>query len=160
MRHCVLTNFWKRVKELPNGCWEWQGSTDLYGYGRMEVNRKRYGIHRLSYLLFVGDIPEGLQVDHECHNLDKSCDGGVTCRHRRCVNPDHLRVTTLKDNCNSSHSHKTCGPQKSHCTHGHAYTEENTYVGRNGARFCRTCARNKKRLYSSQDYKQGKRTSQ
>jgi len=41
--------------------------------------------HRVSYLLYVGAIPDGMLVDHTCHE-------------RSCVNPGHLRLATPKQN--------------------------------------------------------------
>lgn len=41
--------------------------------------------HRYAYELLVGAIPDGMQIDHICHN-------------RACVNPGHLRPVTRKQN--------------------------------------------------------------
>lgn len=68
-----------------NGCWEWQGGLDKYGYGQTRFNGKNNRAHRLFYTLFVGPIPDGLMILHECDN-------------RRCVNPDHLKPGTNQDN--------------------------------------------------------------
>lgn len=68
-----------------DGCWEWQGALDKGGYGAFFYGKGMAKAHRVSYALFVGPIPEGLFIDHTCHN-------------RACVNPEHLRPVTNKQN--------------------------------------------------------------
>lgn len=76
-----------------NGCWMWQRSTTTAGYGQIFVlGRNNVYTHRLAYELFVGEIPEGLEVMHEC---DVNHPGK---EYRRCCNPEHLRVGTHHDN--------------------------------------------------------------
>lgn len=75
--------FWAKV-EKSDGCWNWIAGT-VTGYGLHSIGRKRVLAHRFSYELLVGPIPDGLQLDHRCHN-------------RRCVNPDHLRPATNGQN--------------------------------------------------------------
>lgn len=71
------------------GCWEWQGVISAKGYGRMYAYGKPQQVHRLSYKLYLGDIPEGMVVDHKY--VSQGCP-------RHCVNPDHLQVATPKEN--------------------------------------------------------------
>ncbi len=70
-----------------SGCWEWKGAI-LNGYGRVgRHSSERHDVlaHRVSYGLHVGGIPDGMFVHHKCAN-------------RRCVNPDHLELTTARQN--------------------------------------------------------------
>lgn len=87
---------------VGDGCWEWTGQVNHKGYGvlyqRPGYRPRNRKAHRVVYELLVGPIPTGKQLDHQCHNQDKSCPGGVTCRHRRCVNPGHLEPVTPKIN--------------------------------------------------------------
>lgn len=86
----------------PNGCWEWTSTIDKDGYGDFWYDGDAVGAHRVGWALWRNNgqlVRAPLSLDHECHNLDASCAGGVTCRHRRCVNPDHLLVRTMPDNC-------------------------------------------------------------
>ena len=80
--------FWEKV-EKTGTCWNWTGSTTKpngEGYGQIAVSgRIRAMAHRVSYEWSKGPIPEGMFLDHTCHN-------------RKCVNPDHLRVVTTKQN--------------------------------------------------------------
>lgn len=67
------------------GCWIWQRSTSLQGYGQVWYNGKLHRAHRVFYELHRGSIPKGLQIDHKCGN-------------RLCVNPDHLEPVTAIEN--------------------------------------------------------------
>ncbi len=69
-------------------CWIWKHGKNKGGYGR--VSGSKYA-HQIAYEKAYGPVPAGLVVDRLCHNADKSCPGGP-CKHRRCVNPDHLEA--------------------------------------------------------------------
>lgn len=76
--------FWARVDKTCDH-WIWTGGITVQGYGFMQFGGTRQLAHRYSYTLHNEEIPEGLSIDHLCHV-------------RRCVNPDHLRSTTHKEN--------------------------------------------------------------
>lgn len=62
------------------GCWLWQGAT-INGYGRVYHAGENWSVHRLTYTLFRGEIPQGAVLRHLCHQP-------------ACCNPDHLRPGT------------------------------------------------------------------
>jgi hypothetical protein len=123
-------------------CWPWRGSL-CEGYGRFGKNNST--AHRAAYELMRQPIPEGLVIDHICHN-GTDCAGGVTCQHRRCVNPDHLQAVRQAVNiARSPLTMANINAAKTHCPRSHEYTPENTRrsIGANGGprRDCRTCSR-------------------
>lgn len=119
----------------PNGCWHWTGVVDSHGYGRVGYRgRRSTPLQQAVYLEFVGPIPEGHDIDHACHNDDPTCQGGPTCQHRRCGNPDHLRPLVRVENARLGKTRVT------HCPRGHEYTPENTRIT-GGRRFCKACNR-------------------
>ncbi len=119
----------------PDACWIWGGKINNWGYGAVKVEGKDRPAHRVFYEIFHGDLPasdrvataERIEVDH-------------TCRVRACVNPSHLQLVTHSENSALAHLRKT------HCPKGHAFSDENTQVNRDGARVCRTCNRNRMRV--------------
>lgn len=127
--------FWSKVAPAePFDCWVWAASRFATGYGQYKLDGKNCKAHRLAYLDLVGEIPDGLVLDH-------------LCRNRACVNPYHLDPVTHTVNVQRGDTHRSGCRQreKAHCPAGHAYDEANTYVYPSGARACRACM-NKRNL--------------
>ena len=120
-----LPRFMRKVEVVQNGCWMWTAYKDPCGYGRFEAAGRSKAAHRVAYELMIGPIPDGLCIDH-------------ICRTRGCVNPDHLRAVTAKENNLSSTNFAALNAAKTHCDNGHPFTDENVYRFR-GSRHCRKC---------------------
>jgi len=85
--------------QKTDDCWTWTGSLDQKdGYGKCNVKQWRKQLeelglsagrstraHRLAYVVWVGPIPKGTVIHHECHT-------------RSCINPDHLKAVTPIEN--------------------------------------------------------------
>lgn len=113
------------INELT-GCWLWLGSCDRHGYGRLTVDRKPRLAHRLSYEIFIGPVPVGLELDHECDR-------------RECVNPKHVVPKTHRENMlRGGRGVGAINARKVRCEHGHPFDEKNTYRHRS-RRSCRAC---------------------
>jgi hypothetical protein len=117
--------FWAKVTKTDK-CWLWIGCKTHNGYGQMRRNNKGILVHRYSYIMTKGDIPEGLVIDH-------------LCRVRNCVNPDHLEAVT-----NAENLRRGIPGNKTHCLKGHEYNENNTAFY-SGYKYCKTCNREKSR---------------
>jgi hypothetical protein len=139
--------FWANVdRRGDDECWPWKRKLTRLGYGQMRGFTKAIGAHRFAYELLVGPIPEGMQIDHMCHNQVKdTCADTAACPHRRCCNPRHLDAVPGTVNRKRGRTERpgngSWQTAKTHCPHGHEYTEANTYVGPKNDRQCRTCKR-------------------
>jgi len=135
------SRFWSMVdKGGPGDCWLWSGGKTTNGYGQFFTGGVTVGAHRYAYELMVGPIPEGMQVDHRCHNEDQSCGRGTECLHRRCVRAfDHLRLASPRENVLAGRTVPAANAMKSECKRGHLFDEENTYWIPSGGRECRAC---------------------
>ncbi len=123
------------------GCWLYSGKAGSNGYRTIGYLGKTRPVHRVAYELFVGLIPEGLTIDHECHNRDLSCKGGPTCQHRACFNPDHLAPKTGAENTSAGRAGAYIAA-RTHCPAGHAYVTYGVqYPSGKGRRECRECKR-------------------
>lgn len=137
-----IERFLDRMEVLPDGCWLWVGPLTKKGYGTFHVGDGRYmSAHRRSFQLFYGSIPEGMSVDHTCHNSDPECLGGTTCRHRKCVNPYHLEAVPAVENTMRGKSRTAENARKEVCVRGHDLTDPANSYGYNGRRQCKLCAR-------------------
>lgn len=89
----IRTRFWMKVRR-SSGCWLWTGAVSGV-YGQFWDGKRVVWAHRFSYELKHGSIPPRKQIDHR-----------PTCP-KNCVNPDHLRVATNKQN-----QENRAGPQR------------------------------------------------
>lgn len=129
-----------RRAETDEGCWPWP-IVGLTGYPTaVLVAGKQVRAYVASWIAVNGPVPDGKTLDHQCHTRSTTCAGGPTCRHRRCVRPDHLAPATYieQQRWRPSYMSPTC-------PRGHERTEANTAIRKNpngttyrGCRKCRT----------------------
>jgi len=89
--------FEKTEVDWDTGCFKFVGSKDPRGYGKIYYNGKSEYAHRLSWLLQVGEIPEGKVIRHICDNPS-------------CVAVEHLELGTQQDNVKDMHERGRANP--------------------------------------------------
>jgi len=67
-------------------CRVWNGYKDDDNYGQIKYKGKAYWVHRISYAVNNGDIPDGDTIDHKCFN-------------RPCIEGEHLQLLSHEENC-------------------------------------------------------------
>lgn len=110
------------------GCWRWRGATYVNGYGYMRTGPKqRDYVHRISYRLHKGVIPDGYEIDH-------------LCRNRLCVNPEHLEAVPTRINFRRGQHPNAVAFRSGYCRRGlHEMTGHNVMPSADGQRRCRAC---------------------
>lgn len=84
MKLVALEDLLARRSVTAAGCWEWTGA-QTRRYGTVRHGGRTMYVHRLSYQLHVGPVPDGMAVCHRCDNPP-------------CFNPDHLFVASQVEN--------------------------------------------------------------
>lgn len=91
-RHTLAEKLAARTIKQPSGCWEVQGHALHSGHVQLSEGSPSKGdYHRTRAHVFAWEqhhgtrVPIGMVVMHTCDNP-------------RCVNPDHLRIGTQRDN--------------------------------------------------------------
>jgi hypothetical protein len=77
-KHTIMSDeqiFWSNVKTVTAKCWFCHANKNRYGGVR--TSKGRMSMHRLSWEIHFGSIPDGLFVLHRCDTP-------------ACVNPSHL----------------------------------------------------------------------
>ena len=81
LKQKLLSRMIEDAGPLDTPCWLWTGGMTGRDYGAVWWNSQQWKVHRASWLVHKGPIPEGIHVLHKCD---------VT----RCFNPDHLFLET------------------------------------------------------------------
>lgn len=112
------------LHDHSKGCWLWTGKL-VDGYGQMQINKKAWKVHRVSYIVFTGQEPLKSML-HKC-NI------------RRCVYYEHIYDGTNSDNRKDSINAGTDhNKRKTHCPYGHLY---DSLQSNRRKRRCSTCSR-------------------
>lgn len=84
-----VKRFWAKVDVCGHDeCWDWKSTAVAAGYGRIKIAQKLYSAHRVAFFLVNPDVDITGKKDVVMHS----------CDNRRCCNPAHLRLGTLRDN--------------------------------------------------------------
>lgn len=90
-RDRLAERIWQTVTVTPGPsrvrgpCWLAAGSDDGKGFKKIRHGKRMLYKHRVVWDCVVGEIPEGLILDHQCRN-------------RACCNPAHLEPVTVVEN--------------------------------------------------------------
>lgn len=108
-------------------CWVSDRARQKNGYTKIGCEGRTRLTHRVAYEAFVGQIPDGMVIDH-------------LCRERACCNPAHLEAVTTRENLVRGDTLTAHEVAQQACKRGHAFTPANTYMRRDRlGRMCRKC---------------------
>ena len=74
-----------RTVLTSNGCWMWTAAKAGRGYGVLRFRGRQWYAHRVSWVVYRGEIPQNICVLHRCDTPG-------------CINPEHLFLGSYQDN--------------------------------------------------------------
>jgi hypothetical protein len=83
--------------------------------------------HRLAYEALVGEVPEGLVLDHLCRN------------------PEHMEPVPVSVNTARGGGYTATAARMESCKRGHQFDDRNTAIVNGTSRRCRSCQRDARR---------------
>ena len=117
-------------------CWIFRGALSQ-GYGTIGHKGVTWRVHRLAYVAMVGEIPDGLTLDH-------------LCRNRACWNPAHLEPVPRGVNVLRGNAPTVVAYREGRCLRGHDMTDPRNVYTWPDHRQCAICAReNARRRWAS-----------
>ena len=81
----------RKYEVSASGCWNWTGKQNELGYGVLVVEGKYTRAHRAMHFMLNPRDDRSLVVMHTCDNP-------------QCINPEHLKLGTQKENIMDMHS--------------------------------------------------------
>ena len=81
----------RKYEVAEDGCWNWKGKVNEFGYGAVTVEGRHTRAHRAMFFLLNPKADRSLVVMHMCDNPP-------------CINPDHLRLGTHSENIQDMHN--------------------------------------------------------
>lgn len=114
---------WPVKRDPVFGCWIWTGTIGNNGRGIVWRGKTPIAAYRVVYEQEVGDVPDGLVLDH-------------ACRRPLCVAPHHLEPVTKVEN----ERRKRLGyrVKRTTCKAGHDM-RVNRIMTEQGGAVCRAC---------------------
>jgi hypothetical protein len=99
-----MKRFLDKVEKTVS-CWIWKAGK-RNDYGVFRLNNKVIDAHRVSYMLFKGELSNPKLI--VCH----------TCDNKSCVNPDHLYLGSYTDNIMDSYTRSGRNRREINIVHG------------------------------------------
>lgn len=135
----IWEHLWSQVdwdENEPDRCWEWQGGTMPFGHGYINIQGKRWLVHRYVYQEMVGPLHDDLAIMHKCDNPP-------------CVNPNHLEEGTRTQNQQGmqarGRSRARHWGQGGFCVNGHPWDGNEYFYPNSRHRICRACKADEQR---------------
>jgi hypothetical protein len=131
----VTSERWvSKVRVDPSGCHRWLATRTNDGYGRIRLRGPMVFAHRVAWIAANGYNPDPkLELDH------------FVCNNPSCVNADHVRLVTHRENTLRGDTITAARLARTHCPKGHPLSGSNLRTDKasvaEGARRCLQCQR-------------------